>query len=219
MPGQAGFIDTPVTPSLSKSWSAILKAGTVEEYSVGDVLHREGLVDDRLIFVLSGKIALERRENDRDWQVGIYKTRGETLGNSSLHLSTPKMFTMRVAEAGTTVIILSKDAVYTLCQKHEEFLIFMLQDISLQFGSAISYLSQDRELPAEKRIAHRLLELSSEGDIIRLTQAEIGALLGTSRITVSKCLAVLEGKGLIERLYGGIRVNDHDGLREWTQSG
>lgn len=218
MPGQADLIDTPLEPFLSRTWSAMLKAGSVEECASGDILHREGVVDDRLIFVLSGKVTLERRENDRDWQVGIYKSRGETLSNSSLHLSTPKMFTMRVTEPGTTVLVLSKEAVYKLCQKHEDFLLFLLQDISLQVGSAIGYLSQDRELPAEKRIAHRLLELSSEGDIIKLTQAEIGALLGTSRITVSKCLAVLEGKGLIDRLYGGIRVNDADGLREWSQS-
>ena len=48
-----------------------------------------------------------------------------------------------------------------------------------------------------------------------LTQAELGALTGLSRETVSKVLADLAGQGLMEIGSGTIIVIDEDALRRY----
>jgi CRP-like cAMP-binding protein len=49
-----------------------------------------------------------------------------------------------------------------------------------------------------------------------LTQAELGALTGLSRETVSKVLADLAGQGLLEVGSGTIVVTDEDALRRYV---
>jgi len=66
----------------------------------------------------------------------------------------------------------------------------------------------------DERLARWLLTLHdrAEDDRIDLTQADIAGMLGVRRATVSEVGSVLEGKGLIARGRGWVRVLDRDGL-------
>jgi len=54
----------------------------------------------------------------------------------------------------------------------------------------------------------------AEDDRIDLTEADIAGMLGVRRATVSEVGTVLEGKDLIQRGRGWVRVLDRDGLEE-----
>ncbi|EDX80173.1 MAG: Crp/Fnr family transcriptional regulator [Alphaproteobacteria bacterium] len=68
----------------------------------------------------------------------------------------------------------------------------------------------------DERLARWLLTLHdrAEDDRIDLTQADIAGMLGVRRATVSEVGTVLEGKDLIQRGRGWVRVLDRDGLEE-----
>ena len=52
------------------------------------------------------------------------------------------------------------------------------------------------------------------GNLLRITQQELGYLVGLSRQRVNEALHTLQGLGLIRIEYGGLRVLDLDGLRQ-----
>ena len=66
----------------------------------------------------------------------------------------------------------------------------------------------------DERLARWLLMLHdrAEDDRVDLTQANIAGMLGVRRATVSEVGTVLEGKKLIQRGRGWVRVLDRDGL-------
>lgn len=68
----------------------------------------------------------------------------------------------------------------------------------------------------DERLARWLLTIHDRADEDRfaLTQADIAGMLGVRRATVSEVGTVLEGKDLIQRGRGWVRVLDRDGLEE-----
>ena len=68
----------------------------------------------------------------------------------------------------------------------------------------------------DERLARWLLMLHdrAEDDRIDLTQADIAGMLGVRRATVSEVGTVLEGKDLIQRGRGWVKVLDRDGLEK-----
>ena len=55
------------------------------------------------------------------------------------------------------------------------------------------------------------------GNLLRITQQELGYLVGLSRQRVNEALHSLQALGLIRIEYGGLRVLDLDGLRRQVE--
>ena len=51
------------------------------------------------------------------------------------------------------------------------------------------------------------------GELLRITQQELGYLVGLSRQRVNEALRALQTRGLIRIEYGGVRVLDLAGLQ------
>ena len=51
------------------------------------------------------------------------------------------------------------------------------------------------------------------GELLRITQQELAYLIGLSRQRVNEALRTLEGQGMIQVEYGGLRVLDLAALR------
>jgi DNA-binding FadR family transcriptional regulator len=54
------------------------------------------------------------------------------------------------------------------------------------------------------------------GQLLRITQQELAWLVGLSRQRVNQALIALQAGGLIRIEYGGVRVIDLAGLRDYT---
>jgi predicted transcriptional regulator len=57
------------------------------------------------------------------------------------------------------------------------------------------------------------------GELLRITQQELGYLVGLSRQRVNEALRELQGEALIRVEYGGVRVLDLDRLRRYRPAG
>jgi CRP-like cAMP-binding protein len=88
-----------------------------------------------------------------------------------------------------------------------------------RLGQFIAAREIDRESDPESRVAGSLAQLfhpvlyPGVGSLLRITQQELGYLVGLSRQRVNQALAALAGHGLIRVEYGGVRVLDLAGLR------
>ena len=88
-----------------------------------------------------------------------------------------------------------------------------------RLGQFIAAREIDRQTDPESRVAGSLAQLfhpvlyPGVGSLLRITQQELGYLVGLSRQRVNEALAALAGHGLIRVEYGGVRVLDLPGLR------
>lgn len=192
-----------------ETWAELLRLAQIFEAATGDLIFKAGDVDNRLVIVLSGRVALMRSQNTR---AGIFLSRGETIGGSSSQLMVPKPYGSVAIEDSTRLLSLTRDEILELCTSSREFLDFVLQDLAHQVQRTIKFLQQERSMPIEQRLANRLLEIGALNKTVDLTQDELAKVVGTSRVSIAKLLSKFETAGLIRRLYKQISILDLDGL-------
>ncbi len=96
---------------------------------------------------------------------------------------------------------------------------FILQQLNERLGQFMAAREIDRMTDSDARVALSLSALfhptlyPGVGAVLRITQRELGYLVGLSRQRVNEALRNLQAAGLIRVEYGGVRVLDLDGLR------
>ena len=96
---------------------------------------------------------------------------------------------------------------------------FVIRQLNERLGQFIAAREIDRMTDPDARVALSLGALfhptlyPGVGAVLRITQRELGYLVGLSRQRVHEALRALEGQGLIRVEYGGVEVLDLDGLR------
>ena len=100
---------------------------------------------------------------------------------------------------------------------------FITQQLNERLGQFIAAREIDRMSDADARVARSLGALfhpvlyPGVGELLRITQQELGYLVGLSRQRVNEALNALQDKQLIRIEYGGVSVLDLDGLRRHVQ--
>ncbi|MBN8509358.1 MAG: Crp/Fnr family transcriptional regulator [Burkholderiales bacterium] len=98
---------------------------------------------------------------------------------------------------------------------------FITQQLNERLGQFIAAREIDRMTDPDGRVARGLAALfhpvlyPGVGGLLRITQQELGYLVGLSRQRVNQALTVLQQAGLIAVEYGGLRVLDLERLRAY----
>jgi len=96
---------------------------------------------------------------------------------------------------------------------------YITQQLNERLGQFIGAREIDRLNDPDARVARSLAALfhpvlyPGVGRLLRITQQELGYLVGLSRQRVNQALAALEARGLIRVEYGGVQVLDLEALR------
>jgi CRP/FNR family cyclic AMP-dependent transcriptional regulator len=115
----------------------------------------------------------------------------------------------------------SVETFHWLLDRSIAFNRFILQQLNERLGQFIGAREIDRMTDADSRVARSLAALfhptlyPGVGDLLRITQLELGYLVGLSRQRVNEALHTLQDRALIGIEYGGVRVIDLDGLRRY----
>ncbi len=100
---------------------------------------------------------------------------------------------------------------------------FVMQQLNERLGQFIAAREIDRLTHPDERVARNLAALfhpvlyPGVGQMLRITQEELGYLVGLSRQRVNQALRALQAAGVIRVEYGGVRVLDLDALRRYQQ--
>jgi CRP-like cAMP-binding protein len=119
---------------------------------------------------------------------------------------------------------ISVDTFHWLIDRSIPFNRFVMQQLNERLGQFIGAREIDRMNDPDVRVARSLAALfhpllyPGVGNLLRITQQELGYLVGLSRQRVNEALHALQGLGLIRIEYGGLRVLDLDGLRRQVVS-
>jgi len=96
-----------------------------------------------------------------------------------------------------------------------------MNQLNERLGQFIAAREIDRLNDPDIRVARNLAALfhpvlyPGVGTLLRITQQELGYLVGLSRQRVNEALQALQDAQLIRIEYGGLRVLDLPGLRSW----
>ena len=115
----------------------------------------------------------------------------------------------------------SVDTFHWLLDRSIGFNRFVTMQLNERLGQFIAAREIDRLNSANERVARSLGALfhpvlyPGVGDLLRITQQELGYLVGLSRQRVNVALSALQAEGLIRIEYGGLRVLDLETLRAY----
>ena len=96
---------------------------------------------------------------------------------------------------------------------------FVMNQLNERLGQFIAAREIDRSNSPDMRVARSLAALFNPvlypgvGEVLRITQQELAYLVGLSRQRVNESLATLQEQGVIEVVYGGVRVLDLEAMR------
>ena len=116
------------------------------------------------------------------------------------------------------------DTFHWLIERSIPFNRFITQQLNERLGQFIAAREIDRMGDPDARVARGLAALfhpvlyPGVGSLLRITQQELGYLVGLSRQRVNQALHALQSSGLIRIEYGGLRVLDLDALRVYPAS-
>jgi CRP/FNR family transcriptional regulator, cyclic AMP receptor protein len=122
--------------------------------------------------------------------------------------------------AGITV-----DTFHWLLDRSIPFNRYITMQLNERLGQFIAAREIDRMTNPDDRVARSLGALfhpvlyPGVGELLRITQQELGYLVGLSRQRVNEALAALQAAGVIRVEYGGVRVLDLERLRGWRSGG
>ena len=108
-----------------------------------------------------------------------------------------------------------------LSERSIPFNRFITQQLNERLGQFIAAREIDRMNDPDARVARSLASLfhpvlyPGVGTLLRITQQELGYLVGLSRQRVNESLRTLQAAGVIRIEYGGVRVMDLERLRRF----
>jgi len=126
-----------------------------------------------------------------------------------------------VAVRDSHIAYLPRAAFLGLLDSSIGFNRFLLHQLNERLGQFIAIVENDRLLEPDARVARALAQLFNPllypgtTSQLQLSQEEIGLLSGVSRQRANQALQVLEKAGLLKVEYGGVRVQDVEGLKRF----
>ncbi|GIX24268.1 MULTISPECIES: Crp/Fnr family transcriptional regulator [Caldimonas] len=143
---------------------------------------------------------------------------GAWFGEGTLLKREPYRYNVQALRA-SLVAGLDIETFHWLLDNSIPFNRFVMRQLNERLGQFIAAREIDRMNDPDARVARSLAALfhpvlyPGVGSLLRITQQELGALVGLSRQRVNEALHVLQAQGLIRIEYGGVRVLDLQGLQ------
>ncbi len=143
---------------------------------------------------------------------------GAWFGEGTLLKREPYRYNIQALRR-STVAGLPIDSFHELLDSSLPFNRFVLRQLNERLGQFIAAVEIDRLEDTDSRVARGLAALfhpvlyPGVGQMLRITQQELGYVVGLSRQRVNEALKLLQDRALIRIEYGGVRVLDLEGLR------
>lgn len=190
----------------------------VVKVETGELLCRVGRPVTYWFGVIDG---LLKMSNDTSMGIPITFTGlppGGWFGEGTVIKREPYRYNMEALRP-STVAGLTVETFHWLLDRSIPFNRFIVQQLNERLGQFIAAREIDRLSDPDARVARSLAALfhpvlyPGVGTLLRITQQELGYLVGLSRQRVNEALRALQSRGLIRVEYGGVKVTDLEGLR------
>jgi CRP/FNR family cyclic AMP-dependent transcriptional regulator len=145
---------------------------------------------------------------------------GGWFGEGSLLKDEPRQYEA-VALRESLVAYVPRTLFLSLLSENTQFGRFLLVQLNERLGLAMSIIEHQRLLGPDGRVAQCLASLMNPtlypglGSTLRISQEEIGQLVGLSRQRVNQSLKLLQERKLLRTEHLGMTILDLQGLRRF----
>jgi CRP/FNR family cyclic AMP-dependent transcriptional regulator len=184
--------------------AALERLADIRDYAEGGVVVSQEETGDALYVLVRGKVKVVLYgESGREIILSIFKVPGDFFGEMSLLDNEPRSASVIAAEA-SRLLVLSRRDFHAHLVSHPRTALRVLTELSRRLRRADEVIGNLVLLDVYGRLAGKLRELArdegeetEEGILVRErpTQAEIAAMIGTSRETVSRALSEFGRRG------------------------
>lgn len=185
-----------------------VEAGTVVAAAGSAVTHVQVVGD--------GEIELMARQDGGRATMAVIRT-GGVIQDIPLLLGNPMPFDA-VASRDTEMISLSRQRWTELLSASPSLSLRWMTSIARRLDDDRRRLVVVTSKPLISQVAYLLLDLCEDDlhgrPLVRLSHTTLSHLLGARRQSVTRVVAELRNRGLVETTYGAIVVLDQDGLRD-----
>lgn len=191
------------------------------------VLFREGDDADGFYAVETGGLKATRLSPDGNEQLISLFSDGEVIGEMAIFDDHPRSATITALKE-TTVIFCSRDAFFDFADENPVIYRHMLSVMAGRLRATNDSLAARDFLALPGQLAQAMIRLADgfgremvSGAVrieYKLTQSELGAMIGASRENVSRVLNQWKRAGLISRVDGYYHIDKRDQLLEITEA-
>jgi CRP-like cAMP-binding protein len=146
---------------------------------------------------------------------------GAWFGEGTLIKREPYRYNIEALRRSTVAGLPIEDF-HALLDRSIPFNRYLMNQLNERLGHFIAAREIDRQDDPDSRVAGSLVQLFNPvlypgvGGLLRITQQELGYLVGLSRQRVNQALNTLAAQGLIGIEYGGVRLRDLAALRAFS---
>ena len=200
--------------------------GRSRRYPAGRVLFAEGETSDHVVLITSGRVKVFcTTEDGREPLLGV-RGEGELVGELAAvdGGEQPRVATV-VATEPVTAEEISATAFRDFLATHPAATMELLRMVVARLRSSDRRRVEFGGFETTSRLAHLLAELADdhgvadgeEVPVIPYSQAELGAMIGTSRESVARALVRLRAEGLVDTRRRGLALLDVEHLRRHSR--
>ena len=192
-----------------------------------ETLFREGDDADGFYAVEGGGLKATRLSPDGMEQLIALFSDGEVIGEMAIFDEFPRSATITALKP-TSVIFCSRESFFEYADENPEVYRHMLSVMAGRLRATNDSLAARDFLALPGQLAQAMIRLADgfgremvSGAVrieYKLTQSELGAMIGASRENVSRVLNQWKRAGLIARVDGFYHINKRDELLEVTES-
>jgi CRP/FNR family transcriptional regulator, cyclic AMP receptor protein len=184
--------------------AALERIAEVKEYPAGALIVSQEDPGDALFVLVSGRVKVVLYgDSGREIILSIFRSPGDFFGEMSLLDDEPRSATV-IADRASRLLVLSRREFQAHLEGHPRTALRVLQEVSRRLRRADAVIGNLALLDVYGRLAGKLREMAEtdgeetdDGVLVRQrpTQAEIAAMIGTSRETVSRALSEFSRRG------------------------
>lgn len=191
---------------LAKSFRAYASYGTPRAFAPGERLYTQGEVGTEFYLIVSGivQVSIFRRDGT---EIILESMGKDTLCGEGSAIDGLPRFSTAIAVVATKTIAFDGQSLHKLLHADPDFGVDLMRVISLKqrilavrLEHFASHDPEDRIIELLLRIADMFADDGPEGRKLRtyLTHEQIGALTGTTRVTVTRALKRLKERGILD---------------------
>jgi CRP/FNR family transcriptional regulator len=177
----------------------------VRKFRQDEVIYHQGDLAGHTYVVFEGLVkVLLLDEQGHELLVSLMR-RGEFFGELALFETAPRDGTA-TAVVPTTTLQIERDGVLRVLRRNPEASHYMFERLTRTIRSLEGKAEDLALLDVTSRLAKYLVEIAKMGHPLPLTQDDLAAAIGSTRMTVNKLLADFEKRGLINVERRDVRV-------------
>jgi len=196
--------------------AALRKVGTVRWVGAGTVVAAAGSPATHVQVVGDGELELMARQEGGRATMAVIRS-GGVIQDIPMLLGNPMPFDA-VASRDTEMIALSRQRWTELLASSPSLSMRWMTSIARRLDDDRRRLVVVTSKPLISQVAYLLLDLAEVDlhgrGVVRLSHMTLSHLLGARRQSVTRVIAQLRQRGLVETAYGATVLLDEDGLRD-----